>query len=123
MLWVMGTAATERVDIIDETFIDASAVRLAATFADPRNHPLWWPHLQLVLQADRGASGSQWRIFGAIEGNMEIWLEPHWEGAIVHHYVRGVCPAGAGRQIRHRHALRWKAAVNALKDRIESLPE
>ena len=50
---------------------------------------------------------------------MEIWVEPYWQGAIVHHYVRGVRGAGAPADVGLRHVLRWKAAVSRLKDVAE----
>jgi len=50
---------------------------------------------------------------------MEIWVEPYWQGSIVHHYVRGVRGVDAPADVRLRHVLRWKAAVSRLKDVAE----
>jgi hypothetical protein len=50
---------------------------------------------------------------------MEVWIEPFWDGAIVHHYVRGERGPGAPPDVAVRHQLRWKRAVHALKDRLE----
>ena len=58
--------------------------------ADPRNHATWWPHLTVTVTRDRGVKGQRWAVDGQIVGSMEIWVEPFWQGAIVHHYVRGV---------------------------------
>jgi hypothetical protein len=50
---------------------------------------------------------------------MEVWIEPWWDGAVVHHYVRGTRGEGAPRDVALRHTLRWKRAVHGLKDRLE----
>jgi len=110
---------TRLVNIADETFIDAPPRVLAATMAAPVNHARWWPHLQLMPQRDRGVKGQRWVVSGQITGTMEIWIEPFWDGAIVHHYVRGERAAGAPRDVATRHTLRWKRAVLGLKDCLE----
>ena len=50
---------------------------------------------------------------GQVEGEMEVWIEPFRDGAIVHHYVRGDRGARAPRDVTTRHTLRWKRAVHA----------
>ena len=119
---VRFTSGPPAVNIIDETFIDAPPRLLAAVVADRRNHASWWPHLRLELALDRGDRGQRWRVTGQITGSMEIWVEPFWEGAIVHHYVRGTAAAGAPRDVAVRHTCRWKRSVTRLKDQMESMP-
>jgi hypothetical protein len=50
---------------------------------------------------------------------MEIWIEPYWDGAILHHYIRGTRSRRAPRNVASRHTLRWKRAVHGLKDSLE----
>ena len=106
-------------DIADDAFIEAPPAQVAAAVADPRNHAIWWPHLTLTRVRDRGVKGQRWVVDGQIVGSMEIWVEPYRDGAIVHHYVRGLRDAAAPRDVGLRHVLRWKAAVVRLKDTLE----
>lgn len=107
------------VDIVDETFIDVPPPVLSTLVADARNQRQWWPHLQLSTVRDRGVKGQKWDIAGEIVGTMEIWLEPFWEGVIVHHFVRGHVGARGRRDVATRHTLRWKRSVTGLKDLLE----
>lgn len=117
-----ATARTRAVNIVDETFIDAPPRILAAVVADPDNHDAWWPHLDLTLARDRGLQGQRWRVSGRFVGEMEVWIEPFWDGAIVHHYVRGTLGARAPRDAVERHTRRWKHVVTRLKDGLEGDP-
>jgi hypothetical protein len=108
-----------RVDIIDETYIRADPSDIRAHFDDERRLAQIWPHLALELSRDRGVKGLRWRVAGAVVGEMEIWIEPFWDGAIVHHYVRGAAARSAPADLSARHRLRWKRAVHALKDSLE----
>lgn len=111
--------AGARVDIVDETFIRAAPEAIRPPFSDPRWVGQVWPHLRLATVRDRGAKGVRWAMTGQLEGEMEVWIEPFRDGAIVHHYVRGYRGARAPRDVTTRHTLRWKRAVHALKDRLE----
>ena len=79
-----------------------------------------WPHLEIAVARDRGPKGVRWRVEGQVVGEMEVWIEPYWDGAIVHHYVRGTRAERAPRDVATRHTLRWKRAVHGLKDSLES---
>lgn len=122
------------VDLVDDTFVVADPHELALVVADPSTWNDWWPGLELHVERDRGDSGMQWVARSRpgtarpVVGTMEIWLEPWRDGVLVHHYAR-LDPAGwregerqqrrwADRE-RERLARRWKAHVNALKDRLE----
>ena len=109
---------TTRVDVVDDTFIRATPARIRASLEEE-----WlagvWPHLRVQLQRDRGVKGVRWAVTGQVVGEMEVWIEPYWDGAIVHHYVRGTKGAGAPRDVATRHTLRWKRAVHRLKDLLE----
>jgi hypothetical protein len=108
------------VNIVDETFIGAPPALVSACVADPGSHRQWWPHLRLRTTRDRGVKGQRWDIDGQIVGTMEIWLEPFWDGVILHHYVRGQVGPRAPRDAGLRHTLRWKRSVTGLKDSLES---
>ena len=111
--------ANTAVDIIDETFIRAAPAAIRAYFDDARTCAMLWPHLDLELVRDRGPKGLRWRVGGAVTGEMEVWIEPFWDGAVVHHYVRGVRGRSSPGDVVVRHRLRWKRAVHALKDCLE----
>ena len=111
--------APARVDIIDETYLRAAPAVGRGWFDDDDRLDRLWPHLQRTLVRDRGVKGLRWTVVGAVVGEMEVWIEPFWDGAIVHHYVRGERGPGAPPDVAVRHQLRWKRAVHALKDRLE----
>jgi hypothetical protein len=109
-----------RFDLVDETFVAAPPGRVAAAVRDPARWREWWPDLRLAIFQDRGDAGVRWNVRGALTGSMEVWLEPHSDGVVLHHYVRCDLPADRGaarqRRRRQRHARRvfW-----ALKDELE----
>lgn len=108
-----------RVDIVDDTFVDAAPLRIRAAIDDPQWQDRVWPHLRRTVSRDRGVKGIRWDVTGEVVGEMEVWIEPYWDGALVHHYVRGVAGPGARRDVAGRHTRRWKHAVHALKDGLE----
>ena len=109
-----------RVDVVDETFIRAAPALIRAQFADARWLAQVWPHLELAVVRDRGVKGIRWAVTGQVDGELEVWIEPFRDGAIVHQYVRGTRGARAPRNVGTRHTLRWKRAVHGLKDRLEA---
>lgn len=110
---------TSRVDIIDETYLRAAPAVVRGWFDDADRLDRLWPHLRRTLVRDRGPKGLRWRVDGAVVGEMEVWIEPYWDGVILHHYVRGSRGRGAPADVAARHQLRWKRAVHALKDVLE----
>jgi hypothetical protein len=110
---------TRSVDVVDDTFVDAAPERIRAVLADDDWCDRVWPHLTRVVVRDRGVKGIRWTVSGQVVGEMEVWIEPFWEGAVVHHYVRGQRGPGAPRDVARRHTLRWKRAVHAVKDSLE----
>lgn len=103
----------------------AAPAAVAALVGDPARWPSWWPDLRLSVSADRAEQGVRWTVAGALAGSMEVWLEPHADGVIVHHYLRCDAPGGqvlparraaAERHRRQRHARRLFWAV---KDELE----
>ena len=83
------------VDVVDETFVDADPARVRAALAQDSWCDSVWPHLRRELLRDRGPKGIRWTVSGQVVGEMEVWIEPWWEGALVHHYVRGTRGPGA----------------------------
>lgn len=114
----MRTPAEHRVDVVDETFIDAPPALLANVFADRGNIANVWPHVRTSLLADRGSQGAVWTVDGLLNGEFEVWLEPCWDGTIVHHYVRATT-ASRPRAVERAHVRRWKRFITAVKDRVE----
>lgn len=113
-------------DIADETFLVVPPEVLAATFADPRVWPQFWPDLILDVYADRGNEGLRWTVRGAVVGTMEVWLEPVLDGTVLHYFLRAdpvagrrvIRPAGLRRE-RRRRQLAAKSLALALKARLE----
>jgi hypothetical protein len=108
-----------RIDVVDDTFIRATPETIRARFDDEHWLGQVWPHLDRAVVRDRGPKGIRWRVGGQVEGEMEIWIEPYWDGAILHHYIRGTRSRRAPRNVASRHTLRWKRAVHGLKDSLE----
>jgi hypothetical protein len=84
-----------QIHLIDETWIDASPATVSAAVADPANWRRWWPTLDLTVTRNRQLKGVQWAARSAggrpahqLAGTVEIWLEPHRDGVILHHYLR-----------------------------------
>ena len=78
-----------------------------------------WPHLEIVLDRDRGIPGQRWVVTGTLLGATEVWVESFADGTIVHHHVRAVAAPDAPRDVAVRHTRGWKLAVHRLKDRLE----
>jgi hypothetical protein len=108
-----------RVDIVDETYIRADPAAIRARLDDEAWADQVWPHLERSVARDRGVKGVRWTVTGQVVGEMEVWIEPFWDGAVVHHYVRGVRGTRGPRDVAVRHTLRWKRAVHGLKDLLE----
>jgi hypothetical protein len=119
-------AAVAGLDLIDETFVVAAPAEVARAVHDQAQWRRWWPDLDLTVFQDRGEHGVRWNVRGALAGSMEVWLEPHGDGVIVHYYLRCdpppgrvLRPAAARREVRRR-ALRAKRVFWALKDELEA---
>jgi hypothetical protein len=115
---VPGRTTITRVDgedLADDTFIAAPPAALARLVSDPARWRAWWPDLSLVTERDRGRSGRQWRVAGALTGTAEIWLEPVGDGTVLHFYLR----AGLSDRARAARATAWKRSVHAVKDELE----
>ena len=132
----------QQIHLIDQTWIDAPVRTVSAVVADCANWRRWWPGLDLTVTRDRKDKGVQWsarsrpvtgrsglRWFGRpvveLVGTVEIWLEPHRDGVILHHFIR-LDPVGdrlsdraaaacTRRLTRHAKRVFWQ-----LKDELEA---
>jgi hypothetical protein len=77
-----------QVDLIDETFLVALPVVVAAACHDPARTAAWWPDLELTVFQDRGVDGIRWTVTGALVGTAELWLEATGDGVLMHVYIR-----------------------------------
>lgn len=113
------------IDIADDSFIAVPPDRLAPLVADEGWWRHWWPDLALTVTRDRGVKGQQWVVSGALTGTMEVWLEQVAGGTVVHWFLRAdpLAPRRVRSVVREaqRRRLRWKAAMFALKDRLETV--
>lgn len=112
------------VDLVDDTFIACAPERAAAIVAQPARWSRWWPQLRLTTTRDRGVKGQQWAVQGALVGTAEVWLEPFWDGVVLHFYLRASPPRPSANpsdadRLRSLHAQGWKRQVHALKDELE----
>jgi hypothetical protein len=81
------------IQVADETFVCADPVDVGKAVADPASWRRWWPDLRLSVVEDRGPAGQRWTVSGALTGTMEIWLEPSFDGVILHYFLHAE-PAG-----------------------------
>jgi hypothetical protein len=132
----------QQIHLIDQTWIDAPVRAVAAVVADCANWRRWWPGLELTVTRDRKDKGIQWsarpgpvdhsgrRGFarpdrGGFVGTVEIWLEPHRDGVILHHFLR-LDPVGgrlsdrAAAAVTRRLAWHAKRVFWQLKDELEA---
>jgi hypothetical protein len=115
------------VDVADDTYLACPPELVAPLLGDPLRWAGWWPDLRLTTTRDRGLKGRQWAVAGRLTGTAEIWLEPWWDGVVLHFYLRADPPgdsaggAGgrAGDRERARRAQQWKTHVHRLKDELE----
>jgi hypothetical protein len=135
---VQDRATSPSVDLVDDTYVACAPHVVAQVVADERRWDVWWPDLRLTTTRDRGPKGRQWAVRGAILGTMEIWLEPWWDGVILHLYLRAdpahprvrsrradvdAHAAGWAARERQRRAQQWKRHVHRLKDELEDARE
>ena len=81
------------IQIADETFVCADPADVGDAIANPTSWGRWWPDLRLTVVEDRGPAGHRWAVTGALTGTMEIWLEPSFDGVILHYFMHAE-PAG-----------------------------
>jgi hypothetical protein len=115
------------IQIADETFVCADPVDVGRAIADPTSWRRWWPDLRLTVVEDRGPAGQRWTVTGALTGTMEVWLEPSFDGVILHYFLHAE-PAGVGAfelakmnlpKLVHRRRVAGKEMAFEVKRRLE----
>ncbi|MDT4978451.1 MAG: hypothetical protein QOG07_330 [Pseudonocardiales bacterium] len=116
------------IDVVDSTWICARPGLVAAIVAEPANWRRWWPELELTAEELRGDKGVRWTVRptrSGESGSMEIWLEPAFDGVVLHYFLRldsaDGRPMARRRQTRltHFHRRRAKASFWTLADQLD----
>lgn len=124
---VCDPRAVNSIQVADETFVAAPAVRVGAAVADPSSWARWWPDLRLRVVEERADKGIRWTVAGPLTGSMEIWLEPVLDGVVLHYFLHAE-PAGmSARQLArvnlaklvHRRRVAGKKMAFELKTALE----
>jgi hypothetical protein len=112
------------VDLIDETFVVADPLAVAAAVHDTSVTDRFWPDLELTVFQDRTTAGVRWTVTGALVGSAEMWLEQWGDGVLLHVYVRADITrrgsatdpiTGSPRRLRRRAALELRRRAWAIK--------
>ncbi len=115
--------AAPAVNIIDESFVVASPLRMRTDWCDEQRWSALLPETRLECYQDRGLLGKRWRLAGRLVGTAEVWLESLPTGVLVHVYVRADparrLRAGQVRRLRTRLAFDLKRFGFAVKDAAE----
>ena len=116
-----------QVDVYDDTWIRSTPAAVARIVNDEANWRRWWPDLRPAVQERRGDQGTRWTVVGRdLTGSMEVWLEPAFDGVVLHYFLRLDGPTGARLSSRRRdrlvrrHARRAKQNFWPIKDRLEA---
>lgn len=119
------------IDVVDSTWFAARPAAVAAIVAEPANWRRWWPDLALEVDEWRSHKGVRWlvpAVGGAgtgLAGSAEVWLEPMFEGVVVHFFLRLDPPPGRALSRRRRARItdeyrrRTKQAFWALADELD----
>ena len=75
------------IQVADQTFVAAAPEYVAAALGQRARWRSWWPDLTLEVRDDRGEKGIRWGVSGALDGTMEVWLEPALDGVILHYFL------------------------------------
>ena len=88
------------------------------------------PTRELCLQVteDRAEKGMRWAVDGALTGTMEVWLEPSFDGVILHYFLHaepsGVAPSQLAKlnlaKMTHRRRVAGKKMAFEVKTTLES---
>jgi hypothetical protein len=114
------------VDVSDETWIRVLPELVAPVIHDDARWGTWWPRLAVAVQERRGVEGVRWTVVaGDLVGTMEVWLEPAFDGVVLHYFLRLDRADGralsrrAAHRLRRIHARRAKGVFWAVKDELE----
>ena len=118
------------VDVVDQSWVGVRPTRLAPALAETARWRRWWPDLDLQVAEWRGPKGMRWTVRttadGRFRGSMEVWLQPVFDGAVAHYFLRldPVEPAGLptereSQRLVERHRLRAKRVMWELADTLD----
>jgi hypothetical protein len=119
------------IDVVDSTWFAARPGPVAAIVAEPGNWRRWWPGLTLAVDEWRGNKGVRWVVAAVagrghgLSGSAEIWLEPMFDGVVVHFFLRldpapgRRLPRRRGERIAGEYRRRTKQAFWALADQLD----
>lgn len=112
------------IQVADQTFVAAPGVRVAQAFSSPERWRRWWPDLRLTVTEDRGEKGIRWTVGGALDGTMELWLEPVLDGVTVHYFLHAepsyAAQPGVPGSVQHLRRVAGRAMTFEVKRELES---
>ncbi|MFI9403871.1 polyketide cyclase / dehydrase and lipid transport [Nocardia sp. NPDC052316] len=112
------------IQVADQTFVAAPGTAVADILAAPNNWRRWWPDLTLVVREDRGDKGIRWTVSGALDGTMEVWLQPALDGVIVHYFLhaepQSALPASRAAAANRARRVAGRNMSFELKSRLEA---
>ena len=119
------------IDVVDSTWLAARPATVAALVAEPVNWRRWWPDLTLEVDEWRNEKGVRWIVLSVggvgrgLAGSAEVWLEPMFDGAVAHFFLRLDPPPGRrlsrrrAERVAHVYRRRTKQAFWALADQLD----
>ncbi|QBS44037.1 polyketide cyclase / dehydrase and lipid transport [Nocardia sp. CS682] len=112
------------IQVADQTFVAAPGTAVADILAAQNNWRRWWPDLTLVVREDRGDKGIRWTVSGALDGTMEVWLQPALDGVIVHYFLHAepqpALPVSRAAAANRARRVAGRAMSFELKARLEA---
>ena len=125
----------------DDGYVRGAPADCYRVLTDVATWPQWWPRtrVQQGTDADRhritigrwpaalrlDVRGHGWRhergfrlaVTGDLIGEVEFWLEPGWDGTVVHH----LATLSGGRSRSHRRYRRWvRRGLWGVKDHVQA---
>ena len=131
----------------DDGYVRSGAADCYRVLSHLAAWPRWWPHtrvdeqrgedryrvrlgrwpsrLRLDVRAHgwRHERGFRLAVTGDLVGEVEFWLEPGWDGTVVHHLatLRGGRPSGRHHRHHHRRYRRWvRHGLWGIKDHLHA---
>jgi hypothetical protein len=76
--------------------------------------------LRLTAGGWRHEAGFRMAVTGDLVGRAEFWLEPGWDGTVVHHVLAATPTRGDGRRVRAAYRSWLRRGLWGLKDELEA---
>jgi hypothetical protein len=116
--------AVSSIQVADETFVVGDSAAVGAAVGDRSSWRRWFPDLMLEVVEDRADRGIRWTVAGALNGTMEVWLEPSLDGVILHYFLHAEPPVGSGKvdlaDRNHRRRVAGKRMAFEVKNALEA---